>query len=180
MKQLNPPKPSAGPKRGEPIRYGVASTELGELLVACSERGVCALWFGDDAQTLRADLAAAFPHAKLHEDTQAIEPTHEHIQRLLKDPELVFEGTLDLRGTTFQRRVWEALRALPVGARVSYKALASALDMPQGARAVAGACAANRIAILIPCHRVISGDGALTGYRWGVERKRWLLEQEAR
>ena len=177
MKPLNPPSSA---KRAESISYHITSTTLGQLLVAQGERGVCAILFGDDAATLHSDLVATFPQAAFTADAKALEPTTAQLKRLLEDPSLSIEGPLDLRGTAFQQRVWAALREIPPGERWSYKQLAQALDMPQGARAVATACAANRLAVVIPCHRVVGADGALTGYRWGIERKRWLLAKEAR
>lgn len=164
----------------EPIQYIVAHSPVGLVLVARSDRGVCALSLGEDAEALRADLRTAFPRATLREATKELECLRERVCSLVEEPSREFEETLDLRGTDFQQRVWSALREIPDGRRVSYGDLARKLGVSSGVRAIAGACAANRVAVAVPCHRVVRSNGALAGYRWGIERKRWLLEREAR
>jgi AraC family transcriptional regulator of adaptative response/methylated-DNA-[protein]-cysteine methyltransferase len=164
----------------ETLRYGIGSSPLGLLLVAASERGVCAILFGEHAKALEADLRQRFPQADLSRDDGALAGTLVQTAALIEHPHAPFDATLDLRGTPFQRKVWEALRAIPAGATASYKEIALRIGMPDASRAVALACGANALAMAVPCHRVIRGDGALSGYRWGVERKRALLAREAR
>jgi AraC family transcriptional regulator of adaptative response/methylated-DNA-[protein]-cysteine methyltransferase len=163
--------------RGERIAYDLVDSPLGRLLVAATARGVCALRFGDDA-ALRRELAAEFPHAALVHDPAAVAPYVAAVRAYLAGGPLAPDVPLDLRGTLFQQRVWAALREIPAGETRSYAAVARALGQPGGARAVARACAANPVAVLVPCHRVVRGDGGLSGYRWGVERKRALLALE--
>jgi AraC family transcriptional regulator of adaptative response/methylated-DNA-[protein]-cysteine methyltransferase len=162
---------------GERIRVATAPCALGHVLVAATATGVCAITLGDDPATLKTELTRQFPHAK-------IEPAD---ATLLSTIVALVEGTaptanlpLDIRGTAFQQRVWAALRAIPPGQTVSYAQIAEILGAPKAARAVAAACAANRLAIAIPCHRVIRGDGDLAGYRWGITRKRALLARESK
>ena len=164
----------------ETLRYGIGASPLGPLLVATSERGVCALLFGESARALAADLQQRFPQAQLSRDDDALAATLAQAAALIEHPDSASGLTLDLRGTPFQRKVWEALRAIPAGATASYKEVALRIGMPDASRAVALACGANALAVAVPCHRVIRGDGALSGYRWGVERKRALLAREAR
>jgi AraC family transcriptional regulator of adaptative response/methylated-DNA-[protein]-cysteine methyltransferase len=163
--------------RGERIAYDVVDSPLGRLLVAATARGVCALRFGDDA-ALRRELAAEFPRATLVPDPAAVAPYVAAVRAYLTGGLLLPDVPLDLRGTLFQQRVWAALREIPAGETRSYAAVARALGQPSAARAVARACAANPVAVLVPCHRVVRGDGGLSGYRWGVERKRALLALE--
>jgi AraC family transcriptional regulator of adaptative response/methylated-DNA-[protein]-cysteine methyltransferase len=163
---------------GETIRFALTRCSLGALLVAATERGLCAILLGDEPGALARDLRARFPQAALREAEPAFAATVAQVAALVDDPHAGIDLPLDVRGTAFQQRVWQALRAIPAGRTVSYAGLAAQLGMPQGARAVAGACAANPAAVLIPCHRVVRGDGGLSGYRWGIDRKRLLLARE--
>ncbi|MBV8449483.1 MAG: bifunctional DNA-binding transcriptional regulator/O6-methylguanine-DNA methyltransferase Ada [Hyphomicrobiales bacterium] len=165
---------------GEEICHAIGRSSLGCVLVAATRRGVCAIMMDDDPAVLRADLKARFPKATLIEPTPAFAELVAEVVRFVDDPARA-EGLnlpLDIRGTTFQRRVWEALRAIPAGETASYAEIAQRVGSPHAVRAVASACAANKIAVAIPCHRVIATNGGLAGYRWGIERKRRLLERE--
>ena len=164
----------------ETLHYGISGSPLGLLLAAESEHGICAILFGQDAHTLEADLRRRFPQAELSRDDAALRSALQQTIALIEHPERAFAGSLDLRGTPFQRKVWQALRSIPAGATASYKEVAARIGMPDAARAVAQACGANALALAVPCHRVVRGDGALSGYRWGVDRKRALLAREAR
>jgi len=163
---------------GETIGYALAPCTLGTVLAAATARGLCAILLGDDADALVADLHARFPQAALAPAGPAFAATLAQVVAAIDAPHTAAALPLDVRGTAFQQRVWQALRAIPHGATVTYTELAAQLGMPQGARAVAGACAANPAAVAIPCHRVVRSGGALAGYRWGLERKRALLERE--
>ncbi|MBM3060508.1 bifunctional DNA-binding transcriptional regulator/O6-methylguanine-DNA methyltransferase Ada [Citrobacter braakii] len=160
------------------VRYTLADCTLGRCLVAESERGICAILLGDDDATLVADLHGLFPAAKdVPADTDFQQRVREVIAAInARDAPLSLP--LDIRGTAFQQQVWQALRAIPCGETMSYQQLASAIGKPKAVRAVASACGANKLAIVIPCHRVIRGDGALSGYRWGIARKAQLLQRE--
>jgi AraC family transcriptional regulator of adaptative response/methylated-DNA-[protein]-cysteine methyltransferase len=162
------------------IDYGLSVCSLGALLVATSERGVCAIQLGDEPQALQEELKARFPKATLRHADAGFEALLEAVIRLIETPQTGCNLPLDLRGTLFQQRVWQALRAIPAGSIVSYAEIASRVGQPQSSRAVAQACAANPVAVAVPCHRVVRGSGELAGYRWGVARKRVLLEREAR
>ena len=167
---------------GEEIAHAIGRSSLGCVLVAATRRGICAILIGDDPAALRADLRSRFPNARLIEPAPGFAELVGEVVRFVDDPRHA-EGLglpLDIRGTTFQRRVWEALRAIPSGETASYAEIAERIGSPHAVRAVASACGANKIAIAIPCHRVIAADGGLAGYRWGVERKRRLLEREQR
>lgn len=163
----------------ETVHFGVGISSLGALLVATSERGICAVLFGESARALEADLRRRFPQALLVRDDDALKTTLAQASMLIDHPQANFDAVLDLRGTPFQREVWQALRAIPAGDTASYKDIAVRIGMPGASRAVAQACGANALAVVVPCHRVIRGDGALSGYRWGIERKRALLAREA-
>jgi AraC family transcriptional regulator of adaptative response/methylated-DNA-[protein]-cysteine methyltransferase len=163
---------------GEAIRFAVGACSLGAILVAATAKGICAILIGDDPEQLVRDLQDRFPKAELCGAEADFERTVAQVVGLIEAPRLGLDLPLDVRGTAFQQRVWQALRAIPAGATVSYAELAERVGLPAGARAVAGACAANPVAVAIPCHRVVRNDGALSGYRWGVERKRALLERE--
>lgn len=160
------------------VRYTLADCSLGRCLVAESERGICAILLGDDDATLVADLHGLFPAAQdVPADTDFQQRVREVIAAInARDAPLSLP--LDIRGTAFQQQVWQALRAIPCGETMSYQQLASAIGKPKAVRAVASACGANKLAIVIPCHRVIRGDGALSGYRWGIARKAQLLQRE--
>ena len=164
---------------GEAIRFAVAACSLGALLVAATDKGICSILLGDDPDALVRDLQDRFPKAELIGAEPEFEATVGQVVAFVEAPRIGLDLPLDVRGTAFQQRVWQALRSIPAGRTVAYAALAAQLGMPQGARAVAGACAANPVAVAIPCHRVVRNDGAISGYRWGVERKKVLLEREA-
>lgn len=161
----------------EIIEYMTGACSLGGVLVARSARGICAVFLGDDAGALVDDLRRRFAGARLV--GVALDADFEQVRGAIEAPGEGGELALDARGTDFQMRVWAALRAIPAGETVTYTELARAIGQPTAARAVAGACAANPISVLIPCHRVVRADGGLSGYHWGVERKRALLEREA-
>jgi AraC family transcriptional regulator of adaptative response/methylated-DNA-[protein]-cysteine methyltransferase len=161
------------------IRFAIGECSLGAILVAQSERGVCAILFGDDPDALARDLQDRFPRANLIGGDQAYEQLVATVVGFVEAPALGLDLPLDVRGTAFQQRVWQALREIPAGTTASYAEVARRIGSPTAARAVAGACAANMLAVAIPCHRVVRNDGELSGYRWGVQRKRDLLEREA-
>jgi AraC family transcriptional regulator of adaptative response/methylated-DNA-[protein]-cysteine methyltransferase len=160
------------------IRFAVGACSLGQVLVAASERGVCAILLGDSKAVLASDLAARFPRASLLEGGADFQQQLASVVAFVERPAVGLDLPLDVRGTAFQERVWQALRAVPTGVTTHYTELAHAIGAPRAVRAVASACAANPLAIAIPCHRVLRSDGNLSGYRWGVERKRELLARE--
>lgn len=162
------------------IRFAVGQCSLGAILVARSARGICAITLGDDPDELVRDLQDRFPNADLVGGDAEFEQRVAEVVGFVEAPRIGLDLPLDLRGTAFQERVWQALREVPAGATVSYADIARRIGAPEAVRAVAQACGANQIAVAIPCHRVVRKDGALSGYRWGVERKRALLEKEAR
>jgi AraC family transcriptional regulator of adaptative response/methylated-DNA-[protein]-cysteine methyltransferase len=164
---------------GETIRFALGACSLGAVLVAATARGACAILLGDDPEALLRDLERRFPHAELLGADAEFEGLVAKVVGLVERPRAPVELPLDIRGTAFQERVWQALRAIPAGATATYTEIAHAIGDPKAARAVAGACAANPLAVAIPCHRVVRAGGGLSGYRWGVERKRALLEREA-
>lgn len=172
--------PTAFRKGGEDtdIRFAVGESALGAILVAESDKGICAIALGDDPGALVNDLQDRFPKANLIGGDAGFESRVARVVGFVEAPGIGLDLPLDIRGTAFQRRVWQALRRIPVGETVSYAEIARRIGAPKSVRAVAGACASNRIAVAIPCHRVVRGDGALSGYRWGVERKRALLDVE--
>jgi AraC family transcriptional regulator of adaptative response/methylated-DNA-[protein]-cysteine methyltransferase len=161
------------------IRFAIGECSLGSILVAATERGVCAILLGDDPEELAHDLERRFPRAHLIGADAGFEQLVAKVVGLVERPRVGLELPLDVRGTAFQQRVWQALRDIPVGKTASYAEIASAIGAPRAVRAVAQACAANALAVAIPCHRVVRTDGDLSGYRWGVERKRTLLAREA-
>jgi AraC family transcriptional regulator of adaptative response/methylated-DNA-[protein]-cysteine methyltransferase len=165
---------------GAEIRFAVGECSLGSILVAQSERGVCAIFIGDDPDALVRELQDRFPQARIVGGDAGFEELVAKVVGLVEAPNIGFDLPLDVRGTAFQQRVWQAMRAIPPGETTSYSELARRIGAPKATRAVAAACAANTIAVAIPCHRVVRSDGALSGYRWGVERKRALIEREAR
>ncbi len=173
-------KPAAYRKGGADteIRFAIGQCSLGAILVAQSERGICAILLDDDPEVLIRDLEDRFPNAALIGGDRDFEDLVAKVVGFVEAPGLGLDLPLDLRGTAFQERVWQALRDIPAGDTVSYSDLAKRIGAPNAVRAVAGACAANKIAVAIPCHRVVRTDGALSGYRWGVERKRALLARE--
>jgi AraC family transcriptional regulator of adaptative response/methylated-DNA-[protein]-cysteine methyltransferase len=162
------------------IRFAIAQCSLGAILVAASERGVCAILMGDDPDALARDLQDRFPRASLLGGDAEFEQVVAKVIAFVEAPARGLDLPLDVRGTAFQQRVWQALQEIPVGATLSYTDVAQGIGMPKAVRAVAGACAANALAVAIPCHRVVRIDGDLSGYRWGVARKRALLAREAK
>jgi AraC family transcriptional regulator, regulatory protein of adaptative response / methylated-DNA-[protein]-cysteine methyltransferase len=161
------------------IHFAIAECSLGSILVAKSGRGVCAVLMGDDPLLLARDLQDQFLKAELVGDESGYENLVAKVIGLIERPGVGVDLPLDIRGTAFQQRVWKALQQIPVGTTASYADLAKVIGIPKAVRAVAQACGANTLAVAIPCHRVIRNDGALSGYRWGVERKRALLDREA-
>lgn len=161
------------------IRFAIGQCSLGAILVAQSERGICAILLGDDPDALAHDLEDRFPQATLIGGDEAFDGIVAHVIGFVEAPAIGLDLPLDIRGTVFQQRVWSALQAIPPGSTVSYTEIAQRIGAPSSVRAVAGACAANAIAVAIPCHRVVRNDGGLSGYRWGVERKQALLDREA-
>ena len=164
--------------KGADIRFAVGQCSLGAILVARSEKGICAITLGDDPEALVHDLQERFRNANLIGGDDAFEQIIAQVVGFVEAPKIGLDLPLDIRGTAFQQRVWQALREIPVGETVSYTDIARRIGEPNAVRAVAQACAANKIAVAIPCHRVVRNDGALSGYRWSVERKRALLEKE--
>ena len=165
---------------GECIRFAIGKCVLGSILVAVSEQGVCAVSLGDDLPSLARELQKRFPRAELIAGDRALAATVAQVVALVQAPNVGLHLPLDVRGTAFQQRVWDALRKIPVGSTLSYLELAKRIGCPKSVRAVASACASNKIAVAIPCHRVVRTDGAISGYRWGVRRKRALLSLERR
>ncbi len=161
------------------IRFAIGECSLGAILVAQSERGICAILLGDDAGALARDLQDMFPRANFIGGDAEFEAVVARVIGFVEAPGVGLDLPLDVRGTAFQQRVWEALRRIPAGTTASYSEIAARIGAPKAVRAVAQACGANALAVAIPCHRVVRTDGALSGYRWGVERKRALLRNEA-
>jgi len=164
---------------GAAIRFAVGQSSLGAVLVAATDKGVCAILLGDDPDVLVRDLQDRFPRAALDGGDRDFDGTIAQVIGLVEAPRLGLHLPLDIGGTLFQQRVWQALQAIPPGQTRSYAAVAAAIGSPAAVRAVAGACAANPLAVAVPCHRVVRRDGGLSGYRWGIERKRALLDREA-
>jgi len=162
---------------GETLRYALAPCPLGLLLVAASDKGICALLFGDDQTALEDELRSRFAAALLQRDQEGLGEWLQAIVSQLEEPQRAAQLPLDLRGTAFQQRVWQALQQIPAGETRRYGELAASLG--SHARAIARACASNPVGLLVPCHRVVGSQNALTGYRWGLERKAALLEREA-
>jgi AraC family transcriptional regulator, regulatory protein of adaptative response / methylated-DNA-[protein]-cysteine methyltransferase len=163
----------------EEIKFAVGQTSLGAILVASSRKGVAAILLGDDPDALVRDLQDRFAQARLIGANRAYEALVARVVGFVEAPELGLNLPLDVRGTAFQHRVWRVLRSIPLGETVSYASIARRIGSPKAVRAVAAACAANNFAVAIPCHRVLRTDGSLSGYAWGIERRRLLLEREA-
>jgi len=178
MLGMTPSKYRAGGASTE-IRFAVGECSLGCILVAVSERGVCAIFLGDEPDALARDLQDRFPRADLIGGDKDFEEIVAKVVGFVEAPGLGLDLPLDVRGTAFQQRVWQALGKIPAGSTLSYTEVAKRIGSPRSVRAVAHACAANAIAVAIPCHRVVRNNGALSGYRWGVERKRALLDKES-
>jgi AraC family transcriptional regulator, regulatory protein of adaptative response / methylated-DNA-[protein]-cysteine methyltransferase len=176
---MTPSSYRSGGARTE-IRFAVGECSLGSILVAQSERGVCAILLGDDPDALARDLQDRFPRANMIRGDARFEQLVAQVVGFVEAPALGLALPLDIRGTAFQQRVWQALRRIPAGSTASYTEIAKRIGSPKSARAVAQACATNALAVAIPCHRIVRSDGALSGYRWGVQRKQALLEREAR
>lgn len=160
------------------IRFAVGECALGSVLVAGTDRGICAITIGEDPDRLVRELQDRFSQAELIGGDRVFERYVAQIVGFVDSPSIGLNLPLDIRGTVFQQRVWQALRDIPMGSTASYAEIAKRIGAPNSARAVAGVCAANQLALAIPCHRVVRTDGKLSGYRWGVERKRQLLENE--
>jgi AraC family transcriptional regulator of adaptative response/methylated-DNA-[protein]-cysteine methyltransferase len=175
---MTPTRYRAGGERTR-IRFAVGECSLGSILVAASERGICSIALGDDPDDLLRALQDRFPKADLIGGDAHFERVVAQAVALVESPAQMFELPLDVQGTAFQQRVWRALRAIPAGQTTTYSAIARQIGEPRAVRAVAHAVASNPVAVAIPCHRVIRTSGALAGYRWGIERKRALLEREA-
>lgn len=164
---------------GETLSHAFGTSTLGLVLVAVSERGIASIMLGDDADALLVELRGRFPAATLVPAEPDVATMVEAIVALVEEPGRGLDLPLDIRGTAFQQRVWDALRRIPLGTTATYTDIARAIGAPDATRAVAGACAANHLAVVIPCHRVVRQDGALSGYRWGTARKRALIDREA-
>lgn len=177
MLGMTPTDYRAGGANAE-IRFAVGECSLGSILVARSAKGVCAILLGDDPDALVHDLQDRFPGALIIGGDAGFEALVARVVGLVEAPGLGLDLPLDIRGSAFQQRVWAALREIPPGTTTTYGDIARQIGAPKSIRAVAGACAANALAVAIPCHRVVKSDGALSGYRWGVERKRALLDRE--
>lgn len=178
MLGMTPTEYRAGGAKTE-IRFAIGECSLGAILVASSVRGVCAILMGDDPDALACDLQDRFPQSNLIGGDAVFEQLVSRVVGFVEAPAIGLDLPLDVRGTVFQQRVWQALRAIPAGSTASYSEIANKIGAPTAVRAVAGACAANMLAVAIPCHRVVRIGGELSGYRWGVERKRALLDREA-
>lgn len=162
------------------MRFAVGACSLGAILVAATDKGIAAILLGDDPQELVRDLEDRFPNADLIGGDRGFEKVVAQVVGLVEAPRSGLDLPLDVRGTAFQHRVWQALRDIPAGSTATYSEIAQRIGLPKAVRAVAAACAANKIAVAIPCHRVVRSDGGLSGYRWGVERKRTLIAREAK
>lgn len=173
------PKDFRSGGKGASIRFAIGECSLGSILVAATDKGVCAIEFGDDPDALVRELQDCFPSARFIGGDQKFEQLVASVVGFVEAPALGFDLPLDVRGTAFQQRVWQALREIPAGSTASYTEIAERIGAPKAARAVGHACASNMIAVAIPCHRVVRTDGGLSSYRWGVERKRALLDREA-
>ncbi len=160
------------------LEFSTSPSCIGMLLVATGDSGVVAVLIGESGAELLSDLRQRFPNATLVSGGSGIAPVMGAVLKAIEDPSSPSDIALDLRGTAFQQRVWNALRAVPAGETPTYRDIANAIGAPRSVRAVAAACAANPVAVLVPCHRVIRGDGSLAGYRWGLDRKRELLARE--
>lgn len=161
------------------LRFALGESGLGWVLVAATERGICAVELGSSRHRLIADLKRCFPAAQRLEADVSLERSLDRVIAFIERPRRDVLLPLDVRGTAFQRRVWSALRRIPPGATATYKQIAASIGAPQSSRAVAGACARNPVAVLIPCHRAVRADGSPSGYRWGIRRKQALLERES-
>ena len=165
--------------KGETIRTALSDSPFGRLLVAATEKGVCFLGFAEPDEALLGDLRQRFPKARIVPDESGLAGIVTAVVAFMAEPRAALDLPLDLRGTAFQLRVWEALRRIPLGQTTTYGALAAAMGEPKAIRAVARSCARNPVSLAVPCHRVLGADGTLTGYRWGIPRKQAMLAREA-
>lgn len=163
----------------QPIKFTVSQSPLGSILVAVGKSGICAIFLGSDAAALTTELRDRFPGTALVEGDAGVDELAAKVRKLVETPGVESSLPLDVGGTSFQRQVWEALREIPAGTTATYTDIAARIGHPEAVRAVAQACGANLLAVAIPCHRVVRKDGNLSGYRWGVERKRQLLLRES-
>jgi AraC family transcriptional regulator of adaptative response/methylated-DNA-[protein]-cysteine methyltransferase len=161
------------------VEYTIGQTRPGQVLVARTRRGICAILFGEDTYELVADLSKHLPQAVLMRDDAAMFAVTQQVTEFIEAPFALFDAPLDIGGTLLQQQVWQALREIPAGQTLSYSDMASRIGRPESVRAVAGACAGNAIAVAIPCHRAVRNDGAISGYRWSSDRKEQLLRLEA-
>jgi len=173
-----PPSVYRGGAAGVTITWGIARCFLGWVIVAATERGICAIMFADEPEVLPGLVQQRFPRARLHEADKGFATLLTEVVDFIEEPKGAFQLPLDIQGTAFQQQVWEALRQVKPGETLSYTEVAERIGKPRAVRAVASACAANKLAVVIPCHRVLTKGGNLGGYRWGSERKRRLLEAE--
>jgi len=164
--------------KGMTIRFAVAECSLGSILVAETDKGICAVYLGDDPDRLARDLQDRYKNANFAPADKSFATRVAQVIAFVEAPRLGLRLPLDIRGTAFQQRVWDALTRVPAGTVATYAEIAQTIGAPRAVRAVAQACAANPVAVAIPCHRIVRTDGALSGYRWGVERKKALLERE--
>jgi AraC family transcriptional regulator, regulatory protein of adaptative response / methylated-DNA-[protein]-cysteine methyltransferase len=164
---------------GETIHTARAHSAMGPLLIGATQLGVCFIGFAEEFEALEGDLRHRFPNAHVEEAPVTLADAMRAVIAFIKEPRAALDLPLDLRGTAFQRRVWEALRAIPFGETRSYSQVAASMDAPRATRAVARACAQNHVSLAVPCHRVVGQDGSLTGYRWGLARKKALLQGES-
>ncbi len=165
---------------GEYPLCAISECSLGSILVAATAVGVCSVMFGDDPQMFLHELERSFPHMNFREGDRRFQKVVDRVVRFVERPTKTWDLPLDIHGTDFQRRVWQALMKIPLGRTASYAEIARAIGRPSATRAVAQACGANNIAVAIPCHRVVRSDGSLSGYRWGIARKAALLKRERR
>jgi AraC family transcriptional regulator of adaptative response/methylated-DNA-[protein]-cysteine methyltransferase len=179
MKTLSPLVEDVVPVIRDPIHFAFGECSLGSVLVAMSQKGIRAITLGDDPDELGADFQHHFPEAQFLGEELKFQETIAKVVGFIDHPATGLDLPLDVRGSAFQHRVWQALGEIPAGSTVTYTDVAERIGSPGAVRAVASACAANKIAVAIPCHRVLRSDGSLTGYRWGAKRKRALLEKEA-
>jgi AraC family transcriptional regulator of adaptative response/methylated-DNA-[protein]-cysteine methyltransferase len=179
-KRCRPNEAASAGGVGAAIRFATAESSLGSVLVAANDEGVCAILLGDHPDALARDLSERFPRARVIDGDATVAAWAAEVADFVESPRRALDLPLAPRGTGFQQRVWRALREIPAGATESYAGIAERIGAPHSVRAVAQACAANALAVAIPCHRVVRRDGALSGYRWGVDRKRALLQREAR
>ena len=164
---------------GQAIQFALVECSLGWLAVAATERGVCMIEFGDEPESLKSELKTRFAKAELRDDDPTFSELVGRVVDYVEAPKHGLNLPLDIQGTVFQRKVWEALRDVPAGTTATYAEIAQRIGKPTAVRAVAGACSANKLAVAIPCHRIVRSDGSLSGYRWGVHRKRKLLKRES-